>query len=415
MQLVQKIRPRLPQAVNLYITYRCRSRCAHCFLVQSDLLNRHELSKETAFSIIDQLSEQRVYLLIISGGEPLLHPHFFDIVTYADQKNMLPLVAITGTRVSDDEVSKYAAAGIPTIQMSLDGATAESNDTIRGPGNFDDVMSSIRRFQAVGVKVNLAICLHRDNWVDLPRFLTLCREVGIFRVKLAFYRAFESSATLRALTQSEIERALTEARDFIDSHGLERDWIASPTIDLWTGQKILPRAGMPPLTIGADGVLAAGDGGALIGKLGAVSIAEQYATYVDQKLQHFYEKVLWDACAEYGVAEVVESDSLDANALIFRRDAEYIAYIENGLPRPIKFFSLMHEIGHIATDTLHASPRASHLDERERAANLWALNRIRAYLKPDSYAHYEQLTTHSEAMLYQALAERLENDLTGYY
>jgi MoaA/NifB/PqqE/SkfB family radical SAM enzyme len=52
--------------------------------VQSDKINKYELTRETLFSIIDQLAEQNVYLLIISGGEPLLHPDFFEVVRYAD-------------------------------------------------------------------------------------------------------------------------------------------------------------------------------------------------------------------------------------------------------------------------------------------------------------------------------------------
>jgi MoaA/NifB/PqqE/SkfB family radical SAM enzyme len=46
MKVEKKILPRLPPVINLYISYRCNSRCAHCFLMQNDLLNKHEIDKD---------------------------------------------------------------------------------------------------------------------------------------------------------------------------------------------------------------------------------------------------------------------------------------------------------------------------------------------------------------------------------
>ena len=415
MQHNRRRRLVLPQAVNLYITYRCRSRCSHCFLVQSGKIDRHELTREALFSIIDQLSELQVFLLIVSGGEPLLHPNFFEVLKYANERRMLPLVAITGTRVSDEEVARYAAAGIPSIQMSLDGASARANDEIRGSGSFSDIVSAVRRFQSAGVSVNLAICVHRQNLEEIEGFFGLCAELKIGRVKLGFYRPFDSDAPVKELHEGEVQRVLALARSFILAHGLPRDWIASPTIDVWTGQGILKRSALPPLTIGADGVLTAGDSGAEIGMLAAGPIAETYSAYVAKKLQQFYEATLQRAFIEFGLSEANEADSLNANALIYRHGDKFIAYVNKGLPPVIKFFSLLHEVGHIATQTMHCAPRVTRHEEEELRANLWALNRLRENLHPEVFSYYEAKASVSEATFFRHIADNLEDDLIGYF
>lgn len=89
-------RPRfLPFGISLYITYQCHLKCGHCFLVQTDLLNKHELSFEKIKSIIDDAYQHNVFLLILSGGEPLLHSGFSEIIEYARSKSILPLLGIT--------------------------------------------------------------------------------------------------------------------------------------------------------------------------------------------------------------------------------------------------------------------------------------------------------------------------------
>lgn len=415
MQLSQQSHARLPPAVNLYITYHCRSKCAHCFLVQSDKINKYELTRETLFSIIDQLAEQNVYLLIISGGEPLLHPDFFEVVRYADSRNILPLIAITGTKVTDGDISKYVAAGIPTVQLSLDGATRQLNDRIRGQGNFSDVISTARRFITAGVNVNFAICLHQGNFDELEQFFELCLELNVFRVKLAFYKQFVSDPHVREISSAQISAALNLARRFMRANGLSREWIASPTIDVWTGERILQRSGLPPLTIGADGFLTSGDGGPEIGALSTVPLAVQYGDYVEAKLRGFFDATWQAARDEYHVTEAIEEDALDANALIFKVDDRYVVYVKKALPRSVKFFSLLHEIGHIATRTLQISPRPNQRDEAELAANIWALNRIKNNLSPEAFPIYVQAAKKSETLLYREISQNLENDLIGYY
>ncbi|MBU9609385.1 radical SAM protein [Burkholderia multivorans] len=86
--------PFLPQTTSLYITYRCLSRCRHCFLVENDKIGRYELPLERCLAIIDEARAHHTYMLVLSGGEPLLHRDFGRIVGHARNAGLLPLCRV---------------------------------------------------------------------------------------------------------------------------------------------------------------------------------------------------------------------------------------------------------------------------------------------------------------------------------
>jgi IrrE N-terminal-like domain len=136
---------------------------------------------------------------------------------------------------------------------------------------------------------------------------------------------------------------------------------------------------------------------------------------VDQKIERFFEMELQAAFAEHSIDSVTEAQSLDANALIYRTNDRFVIYVNSDLPRPLKFFTLLHEIGHIATNTLRSLPRSARSDYDERSANVWTLNRIKPYLRAGAFDMYLSAANHSEGLLYERISKFLENDIIGFY
>jgi MoaA/NifB/PqqE/SkfB family radical SAM enzyme len=274
--------------------------------VQTDLLNKHELSFEKIKSIIDDAYQHNVFLLILSGGEPLLHSGFSEIIEYARSKSILPLLGITGIKVCDQHIKKIADLRIPTVQVSIDGANADTNDRIRGFGNFDEVLNTIIRFQKAGIKVNVAICLHRQNSKGLEEFFYLMLKNGVARIKLAFYKSFTEAQTdqFQMLSLEETALSLEVARNFMEKHNLHNDWIGCPSHDVWTGTEWCGGHSHPPLMIGANGVLLAGEGGEFIGHLDDGVVSESYTKFVEQKITLFLDKLIQKCAEKYGVANI---------------------------------------------------------------------------------------------------------------
>ncbi|MCO8645825.1 radical SAM protein [Burkholderia multivorans] len=407
--------PFLPQTISLYITYRCLSRCRHCFLVENDKIGRYELPLERCLAIIDEARAHHTYMLVLSGGEPLLHRDFGRIVGHARNAGLLPLIGLTGTGVTDEHIRTLCRHGIPSVQVSLDGATARTNDAIRGGGSLNEVCDAIVRLQAAGLKVNLALCLHEQNRAEATALFDHARRLRIARVKLTFYEPPDSCAAFEPLTPETKRQVLQIASAFMDRDG-RHDWIACPTHDVRSGREIRLVKRLPPLVVGADGELTAGEWGQRIGSLSDGSLADQYRAFVESKQAAFFERIARDAAARHGITGVtVARRDIGANALIYEEADQRHIVVSERLKGALRFFTTLHEIGHVATRTLATDPRRHASVDVERRVNLWVLDMLRDHIAPDSLAEYVAAAYCSEAALYGLVDRRLDQDLTNYW
>lgn len=403
----------LPAAISLYITYRCYLQCPHCLWVQSDLLNKHELSLDQVKEVIDDAAAHQVFLLILSGGEPLMHPDIDAILLYARSRKILPLLAITGIRISDQQIDGIVRAGIPSVQVSLDGLDAQSHDALRGQGTFDEVILNVQRLQRRGILVNVAICVHRSNLNDLPGFFARMWALQVARVKMAFYRPFGTEEKCEALDQAEKDQALGAAREFMQAVA-GNGWIGCPTHDLTTSTELRSGRRHPPLAIGADGVLSEGEGGFLIGRLQQARPSGLYTQFVAEKIRSFFERLIQALQVQYSVGEVtVVEASFYPDALVYRWGQVYSILVKKDLPLAWHYFILLHEIGHVATGTLVKDPTHAPAANEERA-NRWALNTLRPHLEGAALPLYEAAVVAGYGALRELVIVRLFRDLIRY-
>lgn len=405
----------LPQGISLYLTYKCQSRCPHCFLVENGKLGRYELSLERCLSIIDEASERHVFLLALSGGEPLLHTGFSRIIEHARKMGLLPLLGLTGVGVTDEHIAQIANQRIPTVQVSLDGATAGSNDKIRGSGSFAEVTDTITRFQRAGIKVNLAICLHQGNAYEVIPMFELALALGIARVKLGFYESYKQANSMSELTEETKQGILMSASEFT-LRRKSADWIACPTYDIHNRRNFRWERRSPPLVIGADGELNAGEWGERIGNVSCGTLTDQYSEFVHRKQEDFFDRTMRMFAQRHGVTNIslVDKD-FGANAIVYEHDGKQEILVSNKLPMPLLFFTVLHEIGHLATSTLSHNPRGHHSSLLERTVNLWVLDALREHIAQDAIPSYLSAAHQSESALYGLIGERLDKDLVNYW
>jgi MoaA/NifB/PqqE/SkfB family radical SAM enzyme len=123
-----------PVNVTWEVTYACNLSCVHC-LSDSGGKRSSELTTEQARKVIDAMSENKVFQFSIGGGEPFVREDFLDLMDYAHEKGIVTCISTNGTMI-DDEIAHRLDHKLVYMQVSLDGATPESNDTIRGRGSF---------------------------------------------------------------------------------------------------------------------------------------------------------------------------------------------------------------------------------------------------------------------------------------
>src|ERR1700735_1526350 len=125
-----------PICLTWELTYACNLSCVHC-LSSSGRRAPAELSTAECKRVIDELERMQVFYVNIGGGEPTVRPDFWELVDYATAHHVGVKFSTNGVRIPPEVAARLAASDYVDVQISLDGATAEVNDAVRGPGSFD--------------------------------------------------------------------------------------------------------------------------------------------------------------------------------------------------------------------------------------------------------------------------------------
>ncbi|HEX7355979.1 MAG TPA: mycofactocin radical SAM maturase [Mycobacteriales bacterium] len=167
-----------PVCITWELTYGCNLACVHC-LSSSGRRDPRELSTAECFAVVDELRAMQVFYVNIGGGEPTLRPDFWEILDYAVGHGVGVKFSTNGTRIDEAAARRVAATDYVDVQISLDGATAEVNDAIRGPGSYDAAIRAMRNLQAAGMRdFKISVVVTRENVGHLDRFRALADRYG---------------------------------------------------------------------------------------------------------------------------------------------------------------------------------------------------------------------------------------------
>jgi uncharacterized radical SAM superfamily Fe-S cluster-containing enzyme len=143
------------------LTNRCNMMCNPCFMDANQVGYVHEPDFADIKEILDRavsFKPRRQIIILFSGGEPTLSPHFLDAIRYAKQIGFYRVLAATnGIRFGQSEefVHQAKEAGLHGAYLQFDGTTEEKNRH-RGVGNLLDVkMQAIENMAKAGLKITL--------------------------------------------------------------------------------------------------------------------------------------------------------------------------------------------------------------------------------------------------------------------
>lgn len=140
----------------------------------------NELSTEDCRRIIEELEEMGVFILRLSGGEPLLRQDTFDIIKYACKKNFLVSLASNGVLISYDVVKRLKEVGLHYLMMSLDGATPATHDNFRKVyGLFNQVINVMKIAKKERLKVTLGFTATRINFKEAPKIIDIALKYNV--------------------------------------------------------------------------------------------------------------------------------------------------------------------------------------------------------------------------------------------
>jgi len=167
-----------PICLTWELTYACNLACLHC-LSSSGKRDPQELSTRQCKDVIDELQRMQVFYVNIGGGEPTVRPDFWELVDYATDHQVGVKFSTNGVRITPAVARKLAASNYVDVQISLDGATAEVNDAIRGRGSFAMVVRALQNLKDAGFRdTKISVVMTRHNVEQLDEFKALADRFG---------------------------------------------------------------------------------------------------------------------------------------------------------------------------------------------------------------------------------------------
>ena len=133
-----------PVNVTWEITLKCNLQCRHC-LSDAGKAMKEELDFDQWRLLIEQLAAIKVFQVNIGGGEPFILDGFPDLLHLAHQNQVVTCVSTNGLLIDNSLARELARLEMLYLQVSLDGATAEVNDAIRGEGAYDKILQAAER------------------------------------------------------------------------------------------------------------------------------------------------------------------------------------------------------------------------------------------------------------------------------
>lgn len=173
-------------SVMFELTYRCSEKCIHCYnegATRNDEEistrgDREELTLDDYKRIIDELYEQGLMKVCLTGGDPFSKSFAWELIDYLYKKGIAFDVFTNGQRLIDD-VERLANYYPRLVGVSIYSGIPEVHDYItRINGSWERSMSVVRQLSALGVPMNLKCCVMRPNVKSYYLVADIAKQYG---------------------------------------------------------------------------------------------------------------------------------------------------------------------------------------------------------------------------------------------
>lgn len=199
----------------LVTNYTCNYRCGMCNLPSRDLTlkkkNLKELTTSEMKAILKDFALLRTAGIGFTGGEPLLRKDIFELLKYTKDLGMITHLNTNGFFLDDGNIERLFDAEVDSLNISLDGATRETHDTIRGhAGAFNKVVTAVKKIDALrkekksSLRVKLVAVISDRNIDEVPEFIKLAFELRADCVEFIPQQPFSNTSASTNLGNDRI-------------------------------------------------------------------------------------------------------------------------------------------------------------------------------------------------------------------
>ena len=173
-------------SVMFELTYNCSEKCIHCYnegatrndSEKSTRGDREELQLDDYKKLIDDLYEQGLIKVCLTGGDPFSKSFVWDIIDYIYNKGIAFDIYTNGQRIVNN-VERLANYYPRLVGVSLYSGLPEVHDYItRINGSWERTMCVISQLSALAVPMNLKCCVMRPNVKSYYMVADIAKQYG---------------------------------------------------------------------------------------------------------------------------------------------------------------------------------------------------------------------------------------------
>jgi SynChlorMet cassette radical SAM/SPASM protein ScmF len=173
----------------LYLTNGCNLVCRHCWITPSFVNGKPSPGDCLDIELLKIAVKEGKTLGLgqakLTGGEPVLHPRFIEIVDFLSKEN-IKLTMETNATLIDAQLAKHLKNNTTMwfVSASLDSAKPETHDHFRGvQGAFKSTIAGIGHLANAGYKPQIIMCPHKGNIAEIEDVINLAISLGAGSVK----------------------------------------------------------------------------------------------------------------------------------------------------------------------------------------------------------------------------------------
>lgn len=225
---------KLPILSELALTYNCNLKCRFCYAGCNCTSNPAGSDKELSLAgfknIIKTIyMEAKVPSISFTGGEPTLRPELLiKCVAYSSELGMRVNLISNGTLISPELAAKLKAAGLDSVQISIEGVTAETHDKIvQSQGAFAKSIAAVKIFKALGIHVHTNTTLNRmnaDECLSMPEFVKNTLQLERFSMNLIIPAGSSAVNSELVIPYGEVGDIVLRIQQESKKHDVEFMW-----------------------------------------------------------------------------------------------------------------------------------------------------------------------------------------------
>lgn len=188
-----------PLIAQLAVIFTCNLLCKHCYASSTAEHQSDTLTLDEICAVIDDVAVNEVFDLSLTGGEALLRPDIFEIISHAKRYPLFVNLNTNGTPISPKVADQLRNSGLDQARVSIDSADSRIHDAFRGrPGALTATLRGIRRLLEAGIRTEVHATLSagasstRD---DVDRLIELSRKAGVARISFGAINAIGRADT----------------------------------------------------------------------------------------------------------------------------------------------------------------------------------------------------------------------------